>query len=88
MQRRRSVSYKFERNILAEKAKLEAQLANLDALLAFLNEARPTIDILRQGIRQLDAVGIRQSLSSPDLQPPKCNAAGYPHRNDRTGGPD
>jgi hypothetical protein len=71
MQRRRSVSYKFEKNISTEKAKLEAQLANLDVQLAFLNKARPTINLLRKGIRQLDTVAISQSLSSPDLQPPK-----------------
>ncbi len=55
MQRRRSVSYKFEKNISAEKAKLEAKLAELEALLAFLNKAGPEVALLRKGNRQLDA---------------------------------
>ena len=55
MRRRRSVSYKFEKNISAQKAKLEALLAELDAQLAFLNKARPEMALLRKRIRQLDA---------------------------------
>jgi hypothetical protein len=55
MRRRRSVSYKFEKNISAQKAKLEALLAELNALLAFLSKARPKMALLRKRIRQLDA---------------------------------
>ena len=55
MRRRRSVSYKFEKNISAQKAKLEALLAELTAHLAFLNKARPKIALLRKTIRQIDA---------------------------------
>jgi uncharacterized coiled-coil protein SlyX len=57
MQRRRSVSYKFEKNISAQKAKLEALLAELTEQLAFLNKARPKVALLRKRIRQLDAEG-------------------------------
>jgi hypothetical protein len=38
MRRRRPVSCKFKENVLAEKAKLETQLAELEAQLVFLNE--------------------------------------------------
>ena len=55
MQRRRSVSYEFEKSISAQKAKLEALLAELDAQLAFLNKARPEMALLRKRIRQIDA---------------------------------
>jgi hypothetical protein len=51
MQRRRSVSYKFEKK--AQKARLEAQLDELNTQLAFLNKAR--MALLRRRIRQLDA---------------------------------
>ena len=57
MQRRRSVSYKFEKNISAQKAKLEALLAELNAQLAFFSKARPKMALLRKRIRQLDAEG-------------------------------
>jgi hypothetical protein len=55
MRRRRSVSYEFEKNISAQKAKLEAQLAEMNAHLAFLNKARPKMALLRKWIRQRDA---------------------------------
>ena len=55
MQRRRSISYEFEKNISAQKARLEALLAELDAQLAFLNKARPEMALLRKRIRQIDA---------------------------------
>ena len=54
MQRRRSVSHKFEKNISAQKAKLEARLADLNAQLAILNRARPKIALLRKRIRRID----------------------------------
>jgi hypothetical protein len=54
MRRRRSVD-EFEENVSAEKAKLEALLAELDAQLAFLNKARPEMALLRNRIRHIDA---------------------------------
>ena len=54
MQRRRSVSKKFDKNISAQKAKLEALLAELNAQLAFLSKARPKMALLRERIRQID----------------------------------
>ena len=54
MRRPRSVSNKFEENVSAEKAKLEARLAQLSAQLAFLNKARPKAALLRK-TRQIDA---------------------------------
>ena len=53
MPRRRSVE--FEKNVSAEKAKLEARLADLNALLAILNKAWPKMALLRKRIRQIDA---------------------------------
>lgn len=47
MQRRRSKPHTFEQNIAAEKAKLEAQLANL--------KPGPEIEAIRKKIRQLDS---------------------------------
>jgi hypothetical protein len=55
MPRRRSVSSKLEKNVSAQKAKLEALLAELNAQLAFLNQARPKMALLRKRIRQIDA---------------------------------
>jgi hypothetical protein len=55
MPRRRSVSSKFEKNVSAQKAKLEALLAELNAQLAFLNKSRPKMALLRKEIRQIDA---------------------------------
>jgi hypothetical protein len=64
MQRRRSVSHKFEENIAAEKAKLEAQVAKL--------KPSPEKDALLRKIRQLDtAAHMSEWLSSPRLQPPE-----------------
>jgi hypothetical protein len=64
MQRRRSVSHTFEENIAAEKAKLEAQVAQL--------KPGPQKDALLRKIRQCDtAAHISEWLSSPGLQPPK-----------------
>ena len=58
MQRRRSAPHTFEGNIAAEKAKLEAQLADL--------KPGPQMDALRKKIRQLDtATHMSEWLSSP-----------------------
>ena len=65
MQRRRSFSYKFEKNISARKAKLEAQLTELNAQLAFLNKARPKIALLRKRIRQIDAEAATEAALVP-----------------------
>ena len=59
MQRRRSKPHTFEQNIEAEKAKLEAQLANL--------KPGPEMEAIRKKIRQLDsapisAIGCARSL--------------------------
>ena len=64
MQRRRSVPHTFEENIAAEKAKLEAQVAQL--------KPGPQKDALLRKIRQLDtAAHMSEWLSSPGLQPPE-----------------
>jgi hypothetical protein len=64
MQRRRSVPHTFEEKIAAEKAKLEAQVAQL--------KPGPQKDALLRKIRQLDtAAHIGEWLSSPGLQPPE-----------------
>ena len=64
MPRRRSIPHTFEQNITAERAKLEAQLAQL--------KPGPQMDALRKKIRQLDvAAHMNGWLSSPGLQPPK-----------------
>ena len=63
MQRRRSAPHTFEQNIAAEKAKLEAQLAEL--------KPGPQMDALRKKIRQLDTAShMSEWLSSPGLQTP------------------
>ena len=63
MQRRRSVPHTFEENIAAEKAKLEAQLADL--------KPGPQMDALRKKIRQLETAShMNEWLSSPGLQTP------------------
>jgi hypothetical protein len=63
MQRRRSVPHTFEENIATEKAKLEAQIAEL--------KPGPEMDALRKKIRQLDTAShMSEWLSSPGLQPP------------------
>ena len=64
MQRRRSIPHTFEENIAAEKAKLEAQVAQL--------KPGPQKDALLRKIRQLDtAAHMSEWLSSPELQPPE-----------------
>ena len=64
MQRRRSVPHSFEENLAAEKAKLEAQVAQL--------KPGPQKDGLIRKIRQHDtAAHISEWLSSPGLQPPE-----------------
>ena len=63
MQRRRSIPHTFEENIAAEKAKLEAQIAEL--------KPGPKVESLRKKIRQLDtAARMSEWLSSAGLQPP------------------
>ena len=63
MQRRRSAPHTFEDNIAAEKAKLEAQLAEL--------KPGPQMDALRKKIRQLETAShMSEWLSSPGLQTP------------------
>jgi hypothetical protein len=63
MQRRRSVPHTFEENIATEKAKLEAQIAEL--------KPGPQMDALRKKIRQLDTAShMSEWLSSPGLQSP------------------
>jgi len=65
MQRRRSVPHTFEENIAAEKAKLEAQIAQL--------KPGPQLDAVRRKLRQLDtAAHLGDWVSSPGLQPPKA----------------
>ena len=64
MQRRRSVPHTFEENIAAEKAKLEAQVAQLNP--------GPQRDGLLKKLRQLETAShINEWLSSPGLQPPE-----------------
>jgi hypothetical protein len=63
MQRRRSAPHTFEENIAAERAKLEAQIAQL--------KPGPQMDALLKKIRQLDtASDMSEWLSSPGLQAP------------------
>ena len=64
MQRRRSVSHTFEENLAAEKAKLEAQVAQL--------KPGPQRDGLLRKIRQLEtARHMNEWLTSPGLRPPE-----------------
>jgi hypothetical protein len=64
MQRRRSVPHTFEENIAAEKAKLEAQIAQL--------KPGPQRDGLLKKIRQLDTAShMNEWLTSPGLRPPE-----------------
>jgi hypothetical protein len=64
MQRRRSVPHTFEENLAAEKAKLEAQIAQL--------KPGPQRDGLLRKIRQLEtALHMNEWLTSPGLQPPE-----------------
>jgi len=63
MQRRRSVPHTFEDRIAAEKAKLEAQVAQL--------QPGPQMDLLLKKIRQLETAShVNEWLTSPGLQPP------------------
>jgi hypothetical protein len=63
MQRRRSVPHTFEENVATEKAKLEAQIAEL--------KPGPEMDALGKKIRQLDTSShMSEWLSSPGLQSP------------------
>jgi hypothetical protein len=62
--RRRSVPHTFEENIAAEKARLEAQVAQLNP--------GPEQDALLKKIRQLDtAAHVSEWLTSPGLRPPE-----------------
>ena len=64
MQRRRSVPHTFEDQIAAEKARLEAQVANLPP--------GAHKDRLLKKMSQLETAShINGWLSSPELQPPK-----------------
>jgi hypothetical protein len=61
--RRRSAPHTFEENIAAEKAKLEAQVAQL--------RPGPQMDALLKKIRQLETAShLNEWLTSPGLQPP------------------
>ena len=63
MQRRRSVPHTFEENIAAEKAKLEAQIAQL--------KPGPQMDAALKKIRQLETAShMSEWLSSTGLQTP------------------
>ena len=63
MQRRRSVPHTFEERIAAEKAKLEAQVAN--------HKRGPQREALLEKIRQLETAShMNEWLSSPGLRPP------------------
>jgi hypothetical protein len=63
MQRRRSVPHTFEENIAAEKAKLEAQIAQL--------KPGPQMDAVWKKIGQLETAShMSEWLSSPGLQTP------------------
>jgi hypothetical protein len=63
MKRRQSVPHVFSDNIAAEKARVEARLAQLGP--------GPQADGLRKKLRQLDtAAHLSDWLSSPGLKPP------------------
>jgi hypothetical protein len=63
MQRRRSVPQTFEENIAAEKARLEAEVAQL--------KPGPRMDVLLKKIRQLETAShVNEWLTSSGLQPP------------------
>ena len=63
MERRRAVPHTFEDRIAAEKAKLEAQVAEL--------KPGPQMDMLLKKIRQLETAShVNEWLTSPGLQPP------------------
>jgi hypothetical protein len=63
MQRRRSAPQTFEENIVSEKAKLEAQIAQL--------KPGRQMDVVLKKIRQLETAShLSEWLSSPGLQAP------------------
>ena len=63
MQRRRSAPHTFEENIASEKAKLEAQIAQL--------KPGPQMDVVLKKMRRLETAShISEWLSSPGLQAP------------------
>ena len=63
MQRRRSAPHTFEENIASEKAKLEAQIAQL--------KPGPQMDVALKKIRRLETAShLSEWLSSPGLQAP------------------
>jgi hypothetical protein len=65
MQRRRSIPHTFEDRIAAEKARLEAQVAEL--------KPGPQKEGLLKKIGQLETAShINEWLTSPELQPPKA----------------
>jgi hypothetical protein len=62
--RRRSIPHTFDDQIAAEKARLEAEIAELPP--------GPEQDALRRKIRQLETAShMNDWLASPGLQPPK-----------------
>ena len=62
--RRRSIPHTFDDQIVAEKARLEAEIAELPP--------GPEQDALRRKIRQLETAShMNDWLASPGLQPPK-----------------
>ena len=64
MKRRRSVPHTFNENIAAEKARLEAQIAQL--------KPGPEMDEIGRKLRQLDTAShMSDWLSSPGLQAPQ-----------------
>jgi hypothetical protein len=68
--RRRSKPHTFEERIAAEKAKIEAQLVEIDGQLDSLSLS-PAKEALLKKIRQLDtASDMNEWLSSPESQPP------------------
>ena len=63
-QRRRSSPHSFEQQLVAEKARLRAQLQNAPQ--------GPERDVLVKKIRQIETAShINEWLSSPGLQPPR-----------------
>jgi hypothetical protein len=72
MQRRRSVSDKFEENVTSEEVKLQAEIAKLEARLTILGKHGPKMTRLGKNIRQPDTgLSVSKSASSPRLHPPK-----------------
>ena len=64
MKRQRSITHTFEGNIAAQRARLEAEAAEL--------KPGPERDAIKRKIRQLEiAARLGDWLSSPGLRPPK-----------------